>query len=260
MDTLAAERIQALLDTESIARELTVVETTGSTNADCLEAARKNSPHGYAVLANAQTGGRGRDRRGEGPRRWDSPPGVNLYTSVLLRPPETFRHGLVLATGAAVAETVFKLCGRMPALKWPNDVLWKGRKIAGILVQAALGAQVVGIGLNVNADPEHFSSACSVAGSMHEIAGLRLDRNLVAARLYGDLERWYKALAHDRTAVFSHWCKLAGIVGKIVTILTDDDAHLRFSVTGLDDDGFLIGVDENNRVVRAIAGDLITME
>ena len=112
---------------------------TDSTNARARELAGRGAPHGTVVTAAEQSAGRGRQGR-----TWTAPPGRALLCSVIIRDPPRL---LPLATGVAVAETV----GPESRLKWPNDVLLEGRKVAGILVEARLQERwaVLGIGLNV---------------------------------------------------------------------------------------------------------------
>ena len=135
-----------------IGRPLNFAEVTTSTNDDAKRAAREGAASGAAFLANAQTDGRGRLGRA-----WHSPPGENLYASFLLRPSlDPKRAPLVtLASGLAVADTLEPLVPRARVtLKWPNDVLIDGRKVAGILSEAHLSGEdawiVVGIGINVH--------------------------------------------------------------------------------------------------------------
>ncbi len=122
-----------------------------STNTYLREQARQGAPDGLVAVADHQTAGRGRLDR-----RWESPPGANLLASVLLRP-GCDPDDLHLCTGAvalAAADACAEVAGVEPALKWPNDLLVGGAKLAGVLAEAefaggALAAVVVGIGLNV---------------------------------------------------------------------------------------------------------------
>jgi BirA family biotin operon repressor/biotin-[acetyl-CoA-carboxylase] ligase len=133
-------------------RPLVRLAAVGSTNDLVREAGRTGAPHGYAVLADAQTAGRG--RRG---RVWESPPGASLYLSVLLRPELELSDAAALALFAGLA--VARACDRFVppgavTVKWPNDVRIHRKKIAGVLVEGAirdgrLDAAIVGIGLNV---------------------------------------------------------------------------------------------------------------
>ena len=135
---------------------LTVVDVTGSTNDDLLEAGKKGAPHGTGLAARAQTAGRG--RRGH---KWDSTAG-NLLLSIVLRPcvdPAKY-SGLAAVSGLAVLEALKKqgLANEI-GLKWPNDLVARGRKLGGILVEAARDNEgepfaVCGIGVNVNYTPQ----------------------------------------------------------------------------------------------------------
>ena len=134
---------------------LTVVDVTGSTNDDLLEAGKQGAPHGTGLAARAQTAGRG--RRGH---KWDSTAG-NLLLSIVLRPcvnPAKY-SGLAAVSGLAVLEALEKqgLANEI-GLKWPNDLVARGRKLGGILVEAARDNEgnpfvVCGIGVNVNYVP-----------------------------------------------------------------------------------------------------------
>ena len=136
--------------------KLTIVDVTGSTNDDLLEAGKQGAPHGTGLAAQAQTAGRG--RRGH---KWDSTAG-NLLLSIVLRPcvnPAKF-SGLAAVSGLAVLEALEKqgLANEI-GLKWPNDLVARGRKLGGILVEAARDNEgkpfaVCGIGVNVNYTPQ----------------------------------------------------------------------------------------------------------
>ena len=135
---------------------LTVVDVTGSTNDDLLEVGKRGAPHGTGLAARAQTAGRG--RRGH---KWDSTAG-NLLLSIVVRPnvnPAKY-SGLAAVCGLAVLETLEKQgLATEIGLKWPNDLVARGRKLGGILVEAARDNEgkpfaVCGIGVNVNYTPQ----------------------------------------------------------------------------------------------------------
>jgi BirA family biotin operon repressor/biotin-[acetyl-CoA-carboxylase] ligase len=124
------------------------VGETGSTNADLL--AFPDAPTRTVLVAAHQTAGRGRLGR-----TWDAPPGANLLASIVFRDVPEQAGDLTRAVGIAAVDAVSALTGRHARLKWPNDVLLDGRKLAGILAQRSpAGAVVVGIGLNVGWAPE----------------------------------------------------------------------------------------------------------
>ncbi|ACY47017.1 biotin--[acetyl-CoA-carboxylase] ligase [Rhodothermus marinus] len=184
---------------------------TTSTQDELRAWAEAGAPEGAVVLAEQQTGGRG--RRG---RRWVSPPGAGLYFSVLLRPrlPLTDLLRLSLAAGVALAETA-----EVGGLKWPNDLLAPdGRKLAGVLVEADLRGEEVrylllGIGLNVHEAPLPPEAACL------ETYRPDLRRVDLLARLLARLEHWYDRLA-DAGAVLDAWRRFSYTLGRPVRIET----------------------------------------
>jgi BirA family transcriptional regulator, biotin operon repressor / biotin---[acetyl-CoA-carboxylase] ligase len=159
---------------------------TGSTNARARALAGAGAPHGTLVTADAQSEGRGRQGR-----TWSAAAGRALLCSVVIRDPPAL---LPLAAGVAVAEVVeAAVAGGQARLKWPNDVLVSGRKVAGILVEGRPqeGWAVVGIGLNVALRPEDFPSELrATAGSL----GLEPDAvEPTLSALLERLERWVTA-------------------------------------------------------------------
>ena len=185
---LDRERLERALTTAWLGRSLEVLTTTGSTMDEARRAALAGARDGHAILADAQT--RGRGSRG---RPWASPAGEDLYLSFILRPslPPEHLSTLTLAVGLGVAAAVRAwLTEQTPVgIKWPNDVLVRGRKIAGILVETLnLEVAFVGVGLNVNRrlfEPALRGEATSLAIE----GGASLDRPLVAARLLLEIER-----------------------------------------------------------------------
>jgi BirA family biotin operon repressor/biotin-[acetyl-CoA-carboxylase] ligase len=185
---------------------LSVARETASTNDDARRAAAAGAPHGAAFLADAQTRGRGR-----GAHVWHSPPGENLYLSLLLRPdvPAAQIAPLALVVGLAVARTVEPLLpepGPRPAIKWPNDVLVAGRKLAGVLVEAQLRGPdvtsvVVGVGLNV-ATARFPDDLADRATSLALLGAAPLSRSALAARLLAELGRVAARYAEGGLAPF----------------------------------------------------------
>lgn len=126
-----------------------VVDETGSTNADLAALAGDGAPDHSVLATRHQTAGRGRLDR-----RWDAPPGSNLLVSILFRDVPEVPHELTWRVALAAAAASATVAGVHPLLKWPNDLLVDGRKLAGILSQAGPGWVVSGIGLNVGWAPE----------------------------------------------------------------------------------------------------------
>jgi BirA family transcriptional regulator, biotin operon repressor / biotin---[acetyl-CoA-carboxylase] ligase len=182
-----------------------------STNA--LAAALPHDPanHGLVILADEQTAG-----RGQYGRQWHSPPASSVLMSVVLHPPpELLRPALLCAWAAvSVAELVFGATGRQSRIKWPNDVLLQGRKIAGILIEQAR-ATVVGIGLNVTQSAADFDRAgLPLAGSLSSVTGREFQTASLAQRLIDRLDAEYTDLLEGETAALeSRWKWRIGLLG-----------------------------------------------
>ena len=168
---------RALIRPGSFWRDLRVVTETGSTNTDLLAAARAGAPEGIVRAAEYQTAGRGRLER-----RWASPPRAALTFSVLLRPrgvPPGRRGWVPLLAGVAVATALASAAAVDARLKWPNDVLVHGAKVAGILAEQSGDAIVVGIGINVSARPDELP--VPGATSLALAGGVAADRECLLA-------------------------------------------------------------------------------
>ena len=183
----AAALSAALTGPGRLWRDVTVLAETGSTNSDLLAAARAGAAEGTVLAAEVQTAGRGRLDR-----RWICPPRAALSFSVLLRPdgvPAVARGWIPLLAGVAVAAGLRAQAGLDARLKWPNDVLVGGAKIAGILAEQAGDAIVLGIGINVTTrrDELPVPHATSVV-----LAGAAPDREQLLVAVLGELETWYR--------------------------------------------------------------------
>ncbi|HEX6988018.1 MAG TPA: biotin--[acetyl-CoA-carboxylase] ligase, partial [Bacillota bacterium] len=151
MDQPTAAAVLPLLGDCPIGRPYEFLPSVDSTNQSLRRQAEEGAPEGAVLVADEQTGGRGRRGRG-----WVSPPGAGIWMSVLLRPQlPPGRAGLLAPmTAVAVREAVAAVAGVEGRIKWPNDLLLGNRKVCGILLDAALGPDhvryaVVGVGLNV---------------------------------------------------------------------------------------------------------------
>ena len=231
----------ALVRAGSFVTDLRVVPSTGSTNDDVAALASAGAPEGLVLVAEAQTGGRGRLDRG-----WRSPPRAGLTFSVLLRPPATVpvhrRTWFPLLAGLAVQQAVERL-GEVPVrLKWPNDVLLGDdrRKAAGILVQAGGGAVVVGIGLNVSTrraelPPGGTSLAVEAARCTDRDPLLR-----AILRRLGALYAGWCAAGGDPDGLRAAYEAVCDTLGRPVRVLLPGGTELTGTATGLDADGRLV--------------------
>ena len=173
-DTLSALGIRQYLQGEALRLNLQTVDCTTSTNSDLKLLAQQGAPAGTVLVAGQQTGGRG--RRG---RSFFSPPGTGVYISLLLRPQLQMQQAVLFTTAAAVAvcRAVEKLTGQNPQIKWVNDVFINGKKVCGILTEAAADLEtgmveyaVLGLGLNVTEPAGGFPpEVAKVAGSIFKV-------------------------------------------------------------------------------------------
>lgn len=174
----------------------------GSTNDEALRRAMEGAPEGVVVLADVQTAGRGRQGRA-----WNDVPGASLAFSVVLRPslPLPRLPLLALAMACSVAEAAGAVTGRKHDVKWPNDVLFEGRKICGILAESRSGGDgrpvlVIGTGVNVNHRLEDFPLEFRErATSLRQASGEYLNPESVLAAVLERFER-YVTLSRDRGA------------------------------------------------------------
>ena len=171
-------------------RGISVLQSTDSTNDDVRRLAASGAPEGTVVIASSQSAGRGRLGRS-----WASPDRLGLYLSLLLRPhePQEQIGRYALAAAVAVAEAARSFAGDRVVLKWPNDVMADGRKLAGILAelrQGSSGAELVlGVGLNVDQREEDFPDELGGRATSLRLLrdGAGLDREGVAAEVLRSL-------------------------------------------------------------------------
>lgn len=158
------------------------------------------SPSGLVVWADRQVCGRGRMSR-----PWFSPRGAGLYFSILLKEPLASPLPLYgLATAVGIAEALEEVIGVPFQVKWPNDVLLSGRKVAGILLEAVSSALIVGIGVNVSVKREHFPPEFrEKATSIYEETGLSISRPRILRKILETLESIYEGLLAKGFASFA---------------------------------------------------------
>ena len=205
--------ISQRLTTSTVGHPLLVYESVPSTNDVARDLAAKGAPNGTCVLAVTQTAGRG--RRG---RPWFSLPGHGVFLSVILRPElRSTDVGWLAVLGGVAAEHAFERLGvKDLSIKWPNDVLCRGKKLAGVLVEPRLARDtvdfaVLGIGANVSHDALSWSAALKDTATSCLMEGIRTDPPSVAAALLEEIERYYHALRrHDFAMLKGAWERTGG--------------------------------------------------
>jgi BirA family transcriptional regulator, biotin operon repressor / biotin---[acetyl-CoA-carboxylase] ligase len=232
-------------------------EEIDSTNSYLRDQARQGAPDGLVAVADHQTAGRGRLDR-----RWESPPGANLLASVLLRP-RCDPDDLHLCTGAlalAAADACRDVAGVEPALKWPNDLLVGGAKLAGVLAEAefdggVLAAVVAGIGVNVAwPGPAGAGGTCldDLGGEAQPV-----DRKVLLERLLQALAARRPLLDDEagRRDLADEVRRRCATVGQQVRITLPADELIGTAVA-IDDDGRLV-VETAAGPRRVTAGDVV---
>jgi BirA family biotin operon repressor/biotin-[acetyl-CoA-carboxylase] ligase len=244
-------------------REIVWRAEVDSTQRLARERARAGAPEGTVVVAESQTAGRGRLGR-----QWHSPAGANLYCTVVLRPdrPPSVVPQLALVAGVAVADAVRETIGGTPAIKWPNDVLLGGCKVAGILTEMEGEADrvafvLVGIGVNVNLAADEFpAELAGRATSLRAVAGAPVDRAAFAARLLTALEaRYGRFLAGGFAAIRPAFEATAFLTGRAVRV-SGPEAATHGRVAGVDDDGALLLEGPDGARVRVLSGEVTLRE
>jgi BirA family transcriptional regulator, biotin operon repressor / biotin---[acetyl-CoA-carboxylase] ligase len=216
--------------------QITIVDETGSTNADLAAAAASGAADRSVLMARHQTSGKGRLDR-----RWEAPPGTNLLVSLLFRDVPEHPHQLTQRVALAAARACSNVAGVCPVLKWPNDLLLDGRKLAGVLAQGGgTGTEyvVVGIGLNIGWAPE----GAARLGDGYDPVDV-LDSMLVAYDdLPDDITDTYRAsLATIGQSVRVELCG-SEVVGRALDVLPD---------------GRLVVLDECGITHRFDTGDIV---
>lgn len=223
-----------------------------STQTIAFALAADGAADGTVVVADSQAAGRG--RRG---RAWVDEPGASLLASIVLRPrlDPARLPGLSLAAAVAVAEALTRTAGLTPRLKWPNDVLIGGRKVAGILLESRVTGEqattILGIGVNL-AQRVFPADLAQRATSIWLASGRLVDRDSLLAALLDALAEWRRRLERQGFApVRTRWRALADTLGRPVTV--DGVSGVAVDV---DADGALVVADADGRRRRVVAGEV----
>jgi len=258
-DSLLPEEVKVGLRTSVLGQQIAYQREVASTQDAAKALAVQGASEGTAVIAETQTGGRGRMGRA-----WASPPG-GIYLSIILRPDikpsEALRFPLIV--GVAVAEAIEQLTGLKPQLKWPNDIIVAGRKAGGILLEMSaemdsINYIVIGMGINVNTRRAHFPAEIrGIATSLREEYGKEVSRVRLVQEILAQTESLYQDF---RVSGFEHirerWKALSNTIGARVSI-SSGGKQVEGEAIDIDGDGALILRKANGALERVIAGDVI---
>ena len=259
-DALLAVDLQSrLIQDQVIGSTVRVLQNTTSTNDEASRAALEGHPEGLVIFAESQSAGRGRMGR-----RWSSPTGRGLWFSALLRPSLTPGECTQLTAASAIAlvRAIQSATGITPEIKWPNDLLIKGKKIAGILTEMSAELEhvrslVLGIGIDVNQTASEFPADLrGIATSLKLATGKNVSRPDLAEAVLRNLDHEYaRILAGNFAAVAEEWASHCSTLGKQATI--DMGTHrVRGRAEALDENGALLLRTEHGRIERIIGGEV----
>jgi BirA family transcriptional regulator, biotin operon repressor / biotin---[acetyl-CoA-carboxylase] ligase len=265
-DRLYPEELLPGLGTQWLGQHIRHLEETDSTNLVAFDIGRDGAAAGTTVIAEAQNAGRGRLGR-----NFYSPPHLNLYASILLRPTGSIATAptLILGAAVAVAETVAETLGDEHAveIKWPNDVLIRRRKTSGILMESSaegtrIAFAILGIGINLNVDREEFPDEFRpLATSLSSELGHPVDRVAFTRLLFENLERHLDAHARGGfEALRPRFEEFFRMRGQPVGVEELGGGRIDGTARGIAPDGALeIEIDAGPRrgeIVRVLAGDV----
>lgn len=254
-----SESLENLVCQGLVGRKIHYLKEVDSTNNYAWTLASKGSLEGEVVIAESQRLGRGRNKH-----IWQSPPGCNLYTSIIVRPAikPSLAPQLTLVAGVAVGELLSHYCFDGVFLKWPNDVLVDGKKICGILTEmsvrhGAVDFVVIGIGVNINIRKEDFDSEHRHRATSLLVETERLvSRVAFASALFQSFEMWYETyISKGFSIVKDRWTELSGIIGNEIAV-NDSDKVRRGRALGINDFGELVMMDSEKQTHRIISGEV----
>ena len=262
-DALLADDLLARLgETKVIGRDIRVFEETTSTNDVIEKLARDGVKEGVVVFAESQTKGRGRLGR-----KWMSPPHKGLWFSVLLRPdlrPQEATQ-LTVASATALRRAIKTVAGLSAEIKWPNDLLLGGKKVAGILTEMSAEVDrvrhlILGLGVDVNQAADEFPAELrNIATSLKIEAGEGISRAELAVEILRELDFDYARIGSGKfSRVADEWEAGCVTIGKNVSVQMGTRL-VRGCAESLDDDGALLVRTEHGRLERVIGGD-VTLE
>lgn len=257
---LCAQEILPLLEDCPWKDTIIVFDELDSTNSQAKALAVQGAKAGTVLIADCQTGGRG--RRG---RSFLSPHGMGVYLSVLLRPqcnPQELMH-LTCATAVAMCDAVEEAAGFRPGIKWTNDLVYNRRKLAGILTELSLEAEsgqvqyaVIGIGINCcQATVDFPPEIQDIAGSLAMMTDRPIDRNLLAAAMVKALVRMEQQLLTEKQAIMDRYRQDCITIGQEISLLRADTVRHGKAV-GVNSEGALLVEFASGQVETISSGEV----
>lgn len=261
-DLIISEEISTGLRSKRIGINIVCLGETGSTNEDAYKLAEEGALEGTVVFAESQFRGKGRLGR-----RWESPQGVNLYCSIILRPPipPVRAFQMTFLSSVAVARAIISTTSLNPFIKWPNDLIINNRKVAGLLNEMSgetdkINFIILGIGVNINMSSPQFPEGLRhPASSLFLESGRPVKRTDFAKVLMEELDRLYDSyLSHGFAPVREEWLSLCNSVDREVMVAFHDQ-RIRGTAKGIDNEGALLVQLPEGKTERVLAGDVTVL-
>ncbi len=262
MGKIDKQKISKLIRSLIIGRDVRVFDSVSSTNTVLSEIALSDPGEGIVLIADEQTGGRGR-----GEKNWFSPGGSNIYMSVLFRPDiyPSYSPVFTFIASLALVKTL-KGLNFAPEIKWPNDILIKGKKVSGVLTEMRskedkLDYIIVGIGLNVNLTEEliklNLSGEVNKVTSLFLESGKKFGREQVASRLISVLDEYYlKFMRLGTHFIVADWTNKWGKLNEFVSINVSGKV-VSGVVRKVDSYGYIYIEKSGGELKKIVAGDML---
>ncbi len=252
-DILSPASITSNLETRFIGKRVICYPSLASTNEVAKREAQAGAAEGTVIISDEQTAGKGRIKRA-----WLSPKG-NIALSVILYPEIAYLPYLIMLSSLAVAHSIEAVTGLKSQLKWPNDVLIKGKKVCGILIESrvqggAVKYAIIGIGINVNLRLSDFPDIMPIATSLSDELGKDVSRLSLIRRLLLEIERLYSVLpAGD--SIYQEWRDSLVTLGRKVWVKSGESVCEGIAES-VDRDSSLLLRCPDGTLTRIVAGDV----
>ena len=261
-DLLLPWEIISGLETKTIGQRAYYFESIDSTQSQALKIANEVNNEGTIIIAEKQTGGRGRSGR-----RWISPKG-GIWFSIILHPKFDISNITLfpIASSLALSYAIEKTCKVSTELKWPNDLTIKGKKLAGMLVDASLESNkienlILGVGINFNVNIKEIEKVLKKTPNYYGVSSLNEQKNKITSKkliqsFLVELEKMYEDLNNNKIKkIIGEWTKRSSTIGEKVEINTGNK-KIKGIATKIDYDGGLI-ITNNGKSNKVIAGDVV---
>ena len=247
------------IKTKVLGQQAYYFDSIDSTQNQAMKMANDPKNNGAIIIAEKQTGGKGRSGR-----KWISPKG-GIWLSVILHPKFDISITTLfpIASSLALSYAIEKICKINPELKWPNDLTIKGKKVAGMLVDASFESNrienlVLGVGINFKIDVKKIEKILKKTPNYYGVASLNKDGDAIALVqcFLLELEKMYELLnTKQTTKIIAEWTKRSSTIGKEVEIDTVN-GKIKGKASKIDDDGGLL-VKDKGKITKIIAGDIV---